>query len=129
MPAPSALDILISRWAAELSPSVRGSELYDLATRYGLIPSLCTGIASDGSPSARIAWGTWLKGQGILSRILEGRKLYICPKPTSPDALVVALLRPDVSDGIASIAQRQGVTREAVISECLAAYWGLDIAD
>ena len=118
----------MSRWAAELSPSVRGSELYDLAARYGLIPSLCTGISSDGSPSARIAWGTWLKGQALQSRILEGRKLYTCPVPTAPDTLVVGRIHPEVMRYITAAARQQGVTREAVISSVIANHWALDLA-
>lgn len=127
MPAPTALDHLVNAWASDLSPDVTSQQLYDLAVRYGLLPHLCRGISNEGTHADKVKWGVWLKAQPLATRILSGRKLYRCPKPSAPDVLAVRLLRPDVRDAIASMAAHQNVTREQVISSVLAEYWGLDL--
>lgn len=127
MPAPTALDHLVNAWASDLSPDATSQQLYDLAVRYGLLPHLCRGISNEGTHADKVKWGVWLKAQPFATRILSGRKLYRCPKPSAPDVLAVRLLRPDVRDAIASMAAQQNVTREQVISSVLAEYWGLDL--
>lgn len=123
-------DRLCELWGAEGIPSPTPIRpLYDAALDAGIVDIICPGEVE--GPRRLTMFSKWFSAYPHARRMRNGRLWHERPDaPTgSLSVLLPALIHPEVMRQISAAAQQRGISREAVISASLDAFWFLELPE